>query len=69
MTTLTRTQTRTNIQVQTGLDSLSKSSVVAMGALSALIGLWAATCFVGALIGGGGQLSLVQSWVSAISGI
>ena len=68
-TTMTKTQTRTSVQTQTGLDSISKGSVAVMGGISALIGLWAAACFVGAMISGGGPLSLAQSWFSAITGI
>lgn len=68
MTTLTRTQTRTRTQTQTGLDSISKGSVAAMGGVSALIGLWATACFVGAMVSGG-PLSLIKGFVSAITGI
>lgn len=68
MTTLTRAQTRTSTQAQTGLDSVSKGSVAAMAGVSALIGLWAAACFVGAMVSSG-PLSLVKGWFSAITGM
>lgn len=69
MTTQTRTQTRTRAQTQTGLDSISTGSVAAMGGVSALIGLWAAACFVGAMMSGGGPLALAKGWFSAITGM
>lgn len=67
-TTMTKNQTRTSVQSQTGLDSISQNSVVAMAGVSALIGLWAAACFVGAMVSGG-PLALVKGFVSAISGM
>lgn len=71
MTTLTKTRTETQAKTdeQVGLDSLSKGSLAVMGGVSALIGLWAAACFVGALITGGGPLAMARSWFSAITGM
>lgn len=70
MTTLTRTRTRTgtSTQTQSGLDSVSRGSVAAMGGVSALIGLWAAACFVGAMVSSG-PLSLAKGFFSAVTGM
>ena len=67
-TTMTKTQTRTNTQTQTGLDSISKGSLAAMGGISALIGVWAAACFIGATISGG-PFELVKNFFQAITGM
>lgn len=68
MTTLTKTQTKASEQTQVGLDSVSKTSIGVMGGISALIGLWAAACFVGALISDG-PLGLIKGWFAAITGM
>ena len=68
MTTLTKTKTRANVQTQTGIDSVSKGSIAAMGGVSALVGLWAVACFVGAMASSG-PLSLAKGFFSAITGM
>lgn len=40
-----------------------------MGGVSALIALWAATCFIGGLISAGGPVELAYSWFKAIAGL
>lgn len=67
--TTARKRTRAKESSQVGLDTLSKGSLVVMGGISALIGLWAAISFVSALIGGGGPLALVRSWFEAVIGM
>jgi hypothetical protein len=69
MKTLTKTKTRAEAKSQVGLDSVSKGSIAAMGGVSALIGLWAVACFVGATINSGGPASLAYNWFSAITGM
>lgn len=71
MTTLTKTRTKVQVKAdeQVGIDSLSKGSLAVMGGISALIGIWAAACFVGALITGGGPLAMATGWFSAITGM
>lgn len=68
-TALTKTRTRASEQTETNLDSISKGSVAVMGGLSALIGLWAVACFVGAMISDGGPLALVRGWFQAVTGM
>lgn len=68
-TALTKTRTRVSDHAEANLDSISKGSIAVMGGVSALIGLWAVACFVGAMITNGGPLALVGSWFQAISGM
>ena len=65
----TRTQTAVNESTQAGLDAVAKGSIMAMGGVSALIGLWAMASFVGAMITGGGPLAVVRGWFQAITGM
>jgi hypothetical protein len=60
----TRTATSTAATTKT---ALSSSVVVTTGISSAAIGLWAAACFVSALINSG-PLGLIQGWFSAVAG-
>ena len=68
---MTREKPRTRLDEnsQVGLDTLSKGSLVAMGGISALIGVWAVISFVSAFIGSGGPLVLVRSWLEAVIGM
>ena len=70
-TTLTKTreQIKTRESSRENLDTLSKGSIAVMGGVSALIGLWAAACFVSALMGEGGLLALTRSWFQAVTGM
>ncbi len=67
--TKTRKQVRTSEYAQESLDSISRGSIAVMGGISALIGLWAAACFVSALFGSGGLLALTKSWFQAVTGM
>ncbi|MBU0485777.1 MAG: hypothetical protein KKB30_14840 [Proteobacteria bacterium] len=73
MNSTTKIKTKVNadqaINTQTGLDTVSTGSIVVMGVVSAVIGLWAVACFVGVMVSGGGPLELAQSWFSAITGM
>ena len=67
--TKAKPRTRGDENSQVGLDALSKGSLVAMGGISALIGVWALISFVSALTGSGGPLALVRSWFEAVIGM
>ena len=67
--TKNREQVRTQETSQTGLDTISRGTIAAMGGVSALVGIWAAACFVGALFSVGGPLELAKSWFQAITGM
>jgi hypothetical protein len=60
---------KTTSKVATGnaIDSLSRASLISMGAVSGLIGLWAAACVVGAVMTNGiGQV--VAGFFSSLAG-
>lgn len=67
--TKTRQRTRATEQSRSGVDTISKNSIVVMGAVSAVIGLWAAVSFVSAMLGSGGPLELARNWFNAIMGM
>jgi len=68
-----KTKTKQQVQAHTNeksdLDSVTKYSIFIMGGISALVGIWAATCIISAIAGTGGPLNLAQSWFSSISGM
>ena len=71
MTATTRTKVNVGqkVNTETGLDTVSKGSIVVMGIVSTTIGLWATACFVGAMFTSGGPLQLAQNYFSAVIGI
>ena len=50
------------------VDSVSRITITAMGAVSGLIGLWAVACIVGAMVSVG-PVELVNGFVSAVTGM
>ena len=70
-TTLTGTKTRTGAREtsQAGIDAITKTSIVAMGGISGLIGLWALASIVGAMVTAGGPLALITGWIGAVTGL
>ena len=50
------------------VDTLSKITITAMGAVSGLIGLWAIACIVSA-VASNGLVGLVSGFVSAVTGM
>lgn len=67
--TLSRNRERVHVDERSGLDTISKGSLAVMGGISALIGIWAVACMVGAMISGGGPINLMKGWISAITGM
>lgn len=67
MTANIKTRSTTNVNTGSGIDTLSRASLVSMGVVSALIGLWAVASMVGAVMtnGIGG---VVSGFVSALIG-
>jgi fatty acid desaturase len=66
---MTNSKTRTTATTQaTTKDALSRTVVYTTAGAAAVIGLWAAACFVGALINVG-PLGLVGSWFTAVTGL
>ena len=56
-------------QVQASLDTLTQGSTLVMGGISALIGIWAVSCFIGGLVSAGGPVKLAFSWFMAANGL
>lgn len=69
--TLTKKQEnmRSAEQVQAGLDTLTQGGTLVMGGISALIGIWAVSCFIGGLVSAGGPVKLAFSWFMAANGL
>lgn len=66
---LAKSKNRTKSAAQETTDSsISTGALAAFGAISALAGLWAVACFVGALLTAGGPIALAQAWISAVTG-
>ena len=66
---MTAIKTRTIVKenANEAVDSISRITINAMGAVSGLIGLWAVACVVGA-IATNGTAALVTGFVSALIG-
>ena len=66
---MTAIKTRTIVKENTNeaVDSISRVTVTAMGAVSGLIGLWAVACVIGA-IATNGPVALVTGFFSALVG-
>jgi hypothetical protein len=67
MTANIKTRSTTKVNSASGIDTLSRVSLISMGVASALIGLWAVASMVGAVMtnGIGG---VVSGFVSALVG-
>ena len=65
----TRQQAKTRVESQSGVDSVTKGSIAIMGGVSALIGLWAAACFIGAMVESGGVFGVIKGWITATMGL
>jgi hypothetical protein len=64
-------KTKSQAKVSSGVNveaEASRGTMGAMAAVPALIGLWAAACFVSAMISSGGPLGLAKNWFSAVGG-
>jgi hypothetical protein len=60
-------KTRTNVATGNAIDTLSRASLISMGAVSGLIGLWAVACMIGAIATNGlGQVA--GGFISALIG-
>ena len=60
--------TTTDSSAQTGIDSVSRGSMVTMGVVSALVGIWAVACLVSAMVDGG-PVELIKGWFTAVIGM
>lgn len=48
---------------------LCKGAIYTIGGISAIVGIWAIACFIGAMVSSGGTISLAESWISALTGM
>lgn len=55
-------------QAQAGLDTFATGTIAFMGGVSALIGIWAAACFIGGLLSSG-PVELAYGWFRAVAGL
>ncbi len=47
----------------------SKGAMMAAITVPAMIGIWAAACFIGGMIAAGGPLAMIKSYFSAVTGM
>lgn len=67
MTATIKTQSAANVNTASGIDTLSRASLISMGVASGLIGLWAVACMVGAVMSNGIG-GVVSGFFSALAG-
>lgn len=67
MTATIKTQSASNVNSASGIDTLSRVSLLSMGVASGLIGLWAVACMVGAVMSNGIG-GVVSGFFSALAG-
>ena len=69
--TTSNTKTRTNVNTNTaattdtGINVAAKGTFAVAGTAAPIIGLWAAACFVGAMVNTG-PIGLIKSWFVAV---
>ena len=67
MTATIKTQSAAHVNSASGIDTLSRASLLSMGVASGLIGVWAVACMVGAVMSHG-LGGVVGGFISAIIG-
>lgn len=55
-------------QTAVGSDTGSKGAVMVTGFAASVVGIWAAACFVGAVVNSG-PIGMLQGWFSAVAGM
>ncbi|MBU0479965.1 MAG: hypothetical protein KKG47_02565 [Proteobacteria bacterium] len=63
----TKTRTIAKDVSRDAVDTFSRATMIAMGGVSGLVGLWAVACFANALLNGPAEL--VRGFVTALTGI
>ena len=63
-----KTRTQAKDSSRDAVDSLSRASLIAMGGVSGLDGLWAVACFASALLQNG-PVEMVKGFVTAMMGV
>ena len=68
MNTNIKTRTHAKDSSRDSVDTLSRASLIAMGGISGLVGLWAVACFASALLQNG-PVEMVKGFVTAMMGV
>lgn len=68
MTIHANTKTTVKTSSSAATSSTSRGLVIASGFAAAVVGLWAAACFVGAVMSNG-PIGIIRGWFSAVSGL
>lgn len=63
----TKSQPKALSSLQSQVDT-SNGTMATMAAVPAIIGLWAAACFIGGMISSGGPIEMVKNWFLAVTG-
>lgn len=63
----TKSQPKAASSLQSQVDT-SNGTMATMAAVPAIIGLWAAACFIGGMISSGGPIEMVKNWFLAVTG-
>ena len=69
MSSMIKSRTQSKASSQSAVDSLSRGSIITMGIVSSLVGVWALACLASAMFGSGGPVALIKSWFSAVAGM
>ena len=67
MTATIKTHSASHVNTATGIDALTRTSLISMGVASGLVGLWAMACMVGAVLSNGVG-AVASGFVSALIG-
>jgi hypothetical protein len=67
MNAITKNQTRIKVNDQ-ALNATDKVTVALFGGTSVLVGVWAAACFVGAILSAG-PMGVLKGYFSAVTGL
>lgn len=69
--TVTKSKTKSRALVTDGIgNDLLKGSAFAVGAMAVgVLGVWAISSFVAGIVTAGGPLSLLTSWLNAVTGM
>ena len=66
--TATINKTNTKTITRDNENTVGKATIVMFGGASMIVGVWAAACFVGAIVSAG-PTGLVRGFISAVTGV
>ncbi len=68
MTTKANIKINQKTAASTATNTTSKGLIMTAGFTAAVIGLWTAACFIGAVINSG-PMGMIQGWFASVSGL